>query len=309
MTTTTLVREFPAFHAPHFPRPSRIEDRSGSFRVPSLARDIQVKIASTRDEFAGAFRLLTDTYRARGYETPGANPYRFTPFHVLPGTITIVAKDAGDVVATLSLVPDTKLLGLPMDAIYGPEVEQLRSQGRRIGEPASLAEQGLEPREFLCVFKSMIRLMMQYHLRQGGDSWAITVNPRHSNYYRKVLGFVTLGDRRSYPTVGNHPAEAFMADPDLIRRNAPRMHEAIFGENLPESVLAQSARDPGHVRYFAQRSTQGEPQSFLALQNRVQREGARPRWREESIPFPAAAVKDHGTWDATRHFLPAAASF
>ena len=72
----------------------------------------------------------------------------------------------------------------------------------------SLADDGLGPREFIQVFVSMIRLMKQYHLRIGGDTWLAAVNPRHSAFYRKVIGACFFGDRRSYPSVANAPAEA-----------------------------------------------------------------------------------------------------
>jgi hypothetical protein len=45
----------------------------------------------------------------------------------------------------------------------------------------SLAEDGLSRRESLRVFMALIRVMFQYHVAQGGDTWVITVNPRHRN--------------------------------------------------------------------------------------------------------------------------------
>ena len=40
------------------------------------------------------------------------------------------------------------------------------------------------------MFNALIRLMKQHHVRHGGDTWVITVNPKHRNFYTKVLGFV-----------------------------------------------------------------------------------------------------------------------
>jgi hypothetical protein len=236
-----------------------------SFRVPGLTRDIQVKIATEHEEFEEAFELLAANYRARGYEAPSDKPYRFTPYHALPGTVTLVAKHEGRVVATLSLVPDTEILGLPMESIYGPEIEQLRREGRKMAEAISLADMGLSIREFVQVFKALIKLAMQYHNLREGDTWVITVNPRHASFYQKVLGFTSLGPQRSYPTVQNAPAEAYLLDLDLMRANAPQMFKEVFEDDLPESVLTAGQWSADRIRYFGSRSTQVDSQALEEL--------------------------------------------
>jgi hypothetical protein len=236
-----------------------------SFRVRGLAREIRVKIASEQWEFEQAYGLLAANYRARGYEAPSDKPYRFTPFHALPGTATLVALADDRVVATLTLVPDTKILGLPMESIYGAEVAQLRAAGLRPAEAISLADTDLTIREFVQVFKALIKLAMQYHAGRGGDSWIITVNPRHSSFYQKVLGFVPMGSKRCYPTVQNHPAEAYLLTAKIMADNAPQMHNEVFGEDLPAPVLNATYWSEEHVRYFGARSSQLDEQTLDAL--------------------------------------------
>jgi hypothetical protein len=250
--------------------PTQAPEESGtavesSFRVPGLARDIRVKIATRRSEFEQAYELLAANYRARGYEAPGDKPFRFTPHHALPGTVTIVALDGDRVVATVTLVPDTPLLSLPMETIYGPEVARLRAAKHRLAEWISLADTDLSIREFVQVFKSLIRVGFQYHRDRGGDCWIITVNPRHSNFYQKVLGFVPMGPQRDYPTVQNHPAEAYRVTSKIMADNAPRMHDEVFGEDLPEAVLNAADWSEEHVRYFAARSSQFHEEDVDAL--------------------------------------------
>jgi hypothetical protein len=215
-----------------------------------------VKIASERHEFEQAFELLAENYRARGYEPESDKPFRFTPYHALPGTVTLVALDHDRVCATLTLVPDSEVLGLPMERIYGPEVAQLRADGLCPAEAISLADTGLTIREFIQVFKALIKLAMQYHARRGGDSWIITINPRHSSFYQKVLGFVPLGPMRSYPAVQNHPAEAYLLTAQTMATGAPEMYQDVFGDELPEPVLTAAAWSEEHVRYFGARSSQ-----------------------------------------------------
>jgi hypothetical protein len=226
-----------------------------SVRVPGIARDVRVEIASSRDDWEQAFQLVADNYQSRGYDTDG-HDYRFTSYHALPETVVLVAKERGRVLATLSLVMDNTLLGLPMETIYGVEVRELRRAGRRLCEVGSLADTSLSTREFVPVFVALIRLAWQHHVRHGGDTGVITVNPRHRYFYTKVLGFAPLGNRRACPAVRNHPAEAFLLDVPLLRRNAPEMHRQIFGDPLPPEALRAPRMAAELARYFGGRSSQ-----------------------------------------------------
>jgi hypothetical protein len=246
--------------------------------VPGIGRDIEVKIASERQEWEEAHLLVAQNYRSRGYDPASAKGTRFTAFHALPDTTTFVAKHDGHVVATLSLVEDNTLLGLPMECIYGPEIHDLRQEGRRLAEATSLADSGLSLREFLQVFVTIIKLTMQYHVRQGGDTWVITVNPRHRNFYNKVLGFVPLGPCRSYPCVQDAPAEAYRLDLDLMRANAPKMYDTMFGEALPPAVLAAPRMDANLVRHFGGNSTQTSPRQVQDILDYAEHYGSPRRW-------------------------------
>ena len=227
-------------------------------RVPGISREIVVKIASQPDEWEQAFRLVGANYQERGYEATTDKPYRFTPYHTLPDTTIFVAKHEGVVVATFSLVADNTLLGLPMEAIYASEIADLRRQGRRMAEVTSLAASDLGPREFLQVFTTLIKVLQQYHVSRGGDSWVITVNPRHRSFYCKVLGFRPLGACKAYSAVGDAPAEAYLLDRDLMRANSPRTYEYVFGEWLSPAVLTGVALPRPFIRYFWAESNQAD---------------------------------------------------
>src|SRR4051812_35547311 len=97
----------------------RLRAAPAAVRVPGVARDIRVKIASEPAEWEAAFRLVADVYRARGYEAPDSGQFRFTAHHALPDTTTFVAKEGEAVVGTLSLVSDNWLVGLPLEVVYG----------------------------------------------------------------------------------------------------------------------------------------------------------------------------------------------
>jgi hypothetical protein len=259
-------------------RPTTLELRPTAVLVPGIARNIEVKIASERQEFEEAFQLVAANYRARGYEAASAKPLRFTPFHALPDTQTLVGKHDGHVVATFSVVLDNTLLGLPMESIYADEITALRNKGYRLLETTSLADTGLSVREFLQVFVALIRLGMQYHTSHGGDAYVITVNPRHKSFYSKVLGFIPLGPCRSYACVEGAPAEAFWVSNDLLRERAPRMHTELFGEPLPKSALRAPRVPHDLVRSFDRQSSLGDAKTIDAVLGYMDHYGSARRW-------------------------------
>jgi hypothetical protein len=262
-------------HAP--PRPLPAPQPVG-VRVPRVAKEVEVKIAANRAEWKAAFQLVASNYRARGYEAPSAKRYRFTSHHALAETTTFVAMHQGQVVTTFSLVPDNTLLGLPMESIYGQEIQEGRQRGRRMGEVTSLADSGLGVREFLQVFTSIIKLMFQYHVGHGGDTWVITVNPRHRSFYTKVLGFEPLGPCRAYASVQDAPAEAYLLDRDIMRANAPKMHEEIFGDPLPAAALAGPPVPADLARLFGEDSTQTDLAQVQAVLDYQGHYGSPRRW-------------------------------
>ncbi len=262
------------FGRPRFsiPRPA-----PHSIRVRGVSRDIRVQIARDQQDWEQAFQLVADQYQSRGYEADGYD-YRFTTYHALPETMVLVAKEHGRVLATLSLVMDNTLVGLPMEAIYAAEVRDLRRAGRRLGEVSSLADTDLNTREFISVFMTLIRLAWQHHIHFGGDTGLITVNPRHRLFYTRALGFVPLGSRRACPAVRNHPAEAFLSDPTSIKKHVPEMYQTLFGERLPVQALA-APRIPAHlVRHFGSRSSQTDIRLVDEILRYVDEYGSPRRW-------------------------------
>jgi hypothetical protein len=246
--------------------------------VPGVAGDVRVKLASTADEWEQAFRLVADNYEQAGYQAPSDQPFRFTPYHALPDSAVFVALRDGRVVATFTLVADNTLLGLPLEALYGAEVAAMRRQGHRMGEITNLAFADLGQREFLQVFLALIRLMQQYHVSRGGTTWVLTVNPRHRAFYCKVLGTEQLGGRQAYAAVAGAPAEAYWADQPLMRKNAPRGHEQIFGTPLPAEAFHPAPLPRPLIRYFAAQSSQTDEARVNDILRAVAATGSPRSW-------------------------------
>ncbi|MFL5245597.1 MAG: N-acyl amino acid synthase FeeM domain-containing protein [Gemmataceae bacterium] len=250
-----------------------------SVPVVGIGRNVQAKIAQQRGDLEQAFALVASNYRARGYEPSQSHNLRFTPFHALPDTAVFVAKQDRQVVATLSLVVDNSLIGLPMECIYADEIARLRAEGRRLVEVTSLADCDLSLREFLPVFITLMQLLTQYSIQKGANTLVISINPRHRTFYKKVMGFVPFGAWRAYPAVQNHPAEGYFLDVALLKSNAPAMYEKVVGQALPPHVLTAYPMPHHLIDSFASRSSLTNSKEVLEMLQQIKTSSCIRRWR------------------------------
>ena len=89
------------------------------------------------------------------------------------------------------------------------------------------------------------------------------------------MGFVPLGPCRSCPAVQDHPAEGYMLDAERMRASAPRMYEQVFGEPVPDEVLAPRPLPAGLAREFGSRSSQADGRAIARI---VECVGSLRRW-------------------------------
>ena len=199
---------------------------------------LQFKIANCAAERQGAFRLLYANYLRQGLGEPNPYEMRVTPFHLLDATTTFVAKLQHEVVATLTLVADGEL-GLPLEAMYGPEVQRRRSRVVPIAEVSCLADRRKSPSRFLGTFMTLSKLMAQYARRQGVDELLAAVHPRHAWFYRRYLGFEKFAGLAQCPHVQGKPAVGLRLSLPQFARHNRAVYDMYFAEHLPESMFAR----------------------------------------------------------------------
>jgi hypothetical protein len=174
-----------------------------------------VRRAATLLEYKDAASLVMQMYSSKGYLTDGVSAL---PRH--DDTITVDAHDALQVMATLTVRFDSLEAGLLADALYAKEIDQFRATGRKICEMTKLA---VDPRygskELLA---SLIQVAYLYaHVVRGASDLLIEVNPRHVGFYKRMLGFREIGDRRMCPRV-NAPAVLLHVELDYMRQQIAR---------------------------------------------------------------------------------------
>lgn len=227
--------------------------------VPKTDHQIGIRPAASRDELEQAYRLVYGSYLSRGYIEPDASGMRLTLFNMLPDAVTFVAVCKGLVIATVSLIPDTTA-GLPMEEIYGDELQQLRAEGRHLSEVTMLADRRAHVRRTFPMLLALMKLVFDYaQLSLKANDLCITINPRHKEYYERYLLFQELGGLRSYPSVRNNPAIARRLDLDTVLERCKgneRLLKTFYKKRTPRKALDSRYRmTPEDVACFAQLST------------------------------------------------------
>ena len=174
-------------------------------------------LATDRLALDQAFRLQHDQYVAQGYMDPHPSQWRLSIYNALPCTRVFVARDDGRVVATMSVINDSRL-SLPMAEIYGDELRTFRGENRQVAEVSGLAVHPAYQKSGLAILLRLIRMVLIYSIEKAlvGDL-CITVNPHHEAFYRKAFGFESMGGLKQYGKVNGAPALALRLDLDRLR--------------------------------------------------------------------------------------------
>jgi len=191
--------------------------------IPTPFDDFHIKFAVTQNQLSTANQLVEKMYLSRGYKIEHIRNDAYQ-------CKTLVVETAGEVVGTMTICMDSES-GLPADDNYRDKLDELRALGRNICEPSRLAIRRTLPHR---VFASMMHASYLYsHKMLGCTDYLIEVNPRHANFYKKMLGFKEFGGLRTCTRV-HAPAvllqlECVQIDAEL---NQPAVSERVVAEEV-----------------------------------------------------------------------------
>ena len=224
-----------------------------------------------RAELESAYELVYHIYRSRDYIPANPSGLRLTIFNAFPSSVTFVGVVHDEVIATVSLIPDTPI-GLPMDEIYRDEVQALRDAGRRLIEVTMLADRRLSVRRSLAMVLALMKLVFDYAaLSLKATDLCITVNPHHDKFYDEYLLFSPLGGLRAYPSVSGNPSIARRQDLERVeeefrRRRPALLRRLLRGPDAPEPVrtaLSHDRRRPALLLHGTHADFQESPAYML----------------------------------------------
>ena len=213
------------------------------------APNVELRIASRREHYAGAFRLVHDMYCKTGLAQPNPLGMRVTPYQLLDTSQVFVALLNGEVICTLTLVQDGEL-GLPMEQVYPGQIQERRELGLRIAEVSCLADRRLSPKRFFSLFSDLCRVMAQFARLSEVDEIWIACHPKHAPLYEHRLAFTTRGALTDYPTVLGNPAVPLCLDLRTAAQTHPAAWRQFFHEPIPRDVLRASVLADADRSYF-----------------------------------------------------------
>ena len=194
---------------------------------------------------------MHDRYVERGYCDPAPDGRRTSFHHALDTTRVFVARDAGQVVGTLTLIPDARCAP-PMAEIYREELSGLGTARGRLAEVSGLAVAAGLGRRGMEVLLSLVRRVVAYATRVAAlDALCIAVHPRHAAFYAR-LGFRRIGEAKAYRTVNDAPAVALALDlrgashavAEFLANDSGRLHLRGTGSRSSRGTRAERRTAP-----------------------------------------------------------------
>lgn len=185
----------------------------GAQGAPLRDERVRVTITDDHEEVDAALRLAHDGFVASGFMAPRPSGRRMIAPFLNPGTAFLVARVAGTVRGTVTLIADGPF-GLPADRAFAEEIDGLRAASSRVFEVGALALDGASPRLHGTVAWALIAALVRLQLAEHPDSpGVVAVSPTAERFYRSVVGFAPVTEPR--PLLGS-PATLMTTTPRAI---------------------------------------------------------------------------------------------
>lgn len=170
-----------------------------------IQQRFKVRFAKCAGGRESAGVLVKKMYATRGYKA------KIDPLH--PERITLVADVDQKVIGTLTIGLG-RSAPLLAEQLYPNEIAELRNKGCQVCEYTRLAIDGQIRSQRVIASLFHIAYLYPRHLLGHTDA-VIEVNPRHANFYCKMLGFTQIGPERICPRV-NAPAVLLRVNFDYV---------------------------------------------------------------------------------------------
>ena len=188
--------------------------RNYLINIPTYFDDeITIKLAEKHEELDAAFKLVYEAYLHEGLIQEDNTQRRYSLFHLLPSTNTVVAIKEGEVIGTFSLILEEEEGILPLDKDF--DTRSYKKHGRRIGEVIGLA---IKP-NFRGGKSGLLFMLMKYLYQFSIDYLKVDIiqiatAPSRKLLYEDVLMFnaVDNGKIINDPWVNNRQMTGYYLD-------------------------------------------------------------------------------------------------
>jgi hypothetical protein len=160
------------------------------------------KVASTLDEVISAWGLVYKQYLQASFIRPNEISVFTFPEYLSNNSAVVVGEKRGQVVCTASAVLDSPQ-GLPLDAYYQKELNQLRNEGRKLIEIGLLAD--TRGSGNVNEIMDLISAISRFGGFSGHHDYVIGVNPKRINLFSRVFGVKLYGEPKDYDALKSAP--------------------------------------------------------------------------------------------------------
>lgn len=188
--------------------------------------------ATTLEQVESAWRLVYDRYSEMGLIDENPFGIHAAPAAVGKHACVVWGPEGPEVGYTMTLFRDNPM-GLALDSVYAPYLDDLRAQGRRLLEVGMLADRRKSAARGAGALFSMMRWAIHYGLHTDLSDIVIGVHPRHAQFYVRCYGFEEAAPATTYPMVRDNPVV-------LLRL---RLREGLANDVLPRG-LADARNNP-----------------------------------------------------------------
>jgi hypothetical protein len=265
---------------------------------------VNYSIARERDIYEEAFGLVYQAYIEVGLQAENEARIRFTKYHLIPSTKVFVAvyrpeltkpeldrghvNDNKRVVGTLTLVMDSPL-GLPVEQVCGPEIQELRDGGGRLAEVIALAiEPGFRRHN---VMMYLYKIMFEYARLKGVTDICCAVTKRHIEFYRDILLFRPLGQLLPYAAGNNLEVQGHVLNIENAFGDSKNtystdsfdanVHDFFFAGEVEPQINEGYPWDEAMLQYFLSQKTR-----FIDTLGEEEKVKLRAEYAKQNLPFP-----------------------
>lgn len=169
-----------------------------------------IHIVNSLKQRIKANTLIKRMYASRGYCTKTISTFSHDPHQV---TFQASAKEITTGTITLKIGSNKELLA---DELYRKELDGFRKKGRKICELSKFA--AFMHHNSKEIFATLFHLafIYAYIIHKTNDAF-IEINPRHTSFYKRMLGFYPIGEMRICKRV-NAPAVLLHLDLDYMSK-------------------------------------------------------------------------------------------
>ena len=238
-------------------------------RPRALAQDHvppDMDVARSANDVVDAWRLVYRVYRHAGLIDQNSLEIHTTAQTVMGNTVVFLRRSSGRGVDCTVTGTVDGVHGVPLDRVYGRQIDALRKAGRTVMElglfahrsqldaqrrPSSLDEAPVSHRELAANARQngrslmcMVRPTYWYGLYHGVTDYLIGVHPKHVRTYARAWGFRPFGPERSYALVNHKPVVLLRLDPVHVagERSVPYALAYAMRNRIPKDVYYRARR-------------------------------------------------------------------